>query len=236
MIIEEILKTYLIPAEQYIYGFADLRELIPDTFGDLEYAISIGRKLDDRIIDPVKDGPDLEYYTHYKEINKELSDLALRVCQDLRSNGIKCMKTEPTVSTLEIDTTYRDTLRTELSHKMAATRAGLGWIGKTDLFISRKFGPRVRLVTILLSTPVKSKLTPIDKSLCGKCDICVIKCPARAANGILWDIRTDRDEFFDAQKCRDKCTETGRVALKMDIRICGICVAVCPIGRSLRKE
>ena len=28
-------------------------------------------------------------------------------------------------------------LRYDISHKMVATRAGLGWIGKTDLFVSK---------------------------------------------------------------------------------------------------
>ena len=39
----------------------------------------------------------------------------------------------------------------DISHKMVATRAGLGWIGKADLFISSRFGPRLRLVSILIN-------------------------------------------------------------------------------------
>ena len=39
---------------------------------------------------------------------------------------------------------------------MIATRAGLGWIGKTDLFISKDIGARLRLVSILIDRPVKT--------------------------------------------------------------------------------
>jgi epoxyqueuosine reductase QueG len=114
---------------------------------------------------------------------------------------------------------------------MVATRAGLGWIGKTDLFISKEFGPRLRLVSILLKTPVKSESNPVNISRCGYCNICVDICPAKAANGKLWDITVDREEFFDPWKCRNQCVEFGITRLGIDARICGICVAVCPVGR-----
>jgi epoxyqueuosine reductase QueG len=48
------------------------------------------------------------------------------------------------------------------SHKMVATRAGLGWIGKTDLFVSNKYGPRVRLASIRIDAPVSSINKPIN--------------------------------------------------------------------------
>jgi len=149
----------------------------------------------------------------------------------LNKNDIETLNIDPTVSTSELDTVYFKTLRTDLSHKMVATRAGLGWIGKTDLFISKKFGPRLRLVSILLKTPVKSKSKPLDISHCGSCCICVDACPAKAANGILWDITIEREDFFDPWKCRNQCAEFGRTRFGLEARICGICVAVCPIGR-----
>jgi epoxyqueuosine reductase QueG len=140
------------------------------------------------------------------------------------------------ISSTEFDQ-YLPTLRYELSHKMVATRAGLGWIGKTDLFISKEFGARLRLASILIDAEVSPEPNPINKSRCSKCNICVERCPANAATGQLWDINTDRDIFFDAFKCREKCSEFGRTHLKIDRRICGICIAVCPIGRkvSVRK-
>jgi epoxyqueuosine reductase len=229
--LEEILKSHLVPVENYIYGFADLTGLLDKKFHGFISGISIGRKLDNDIVNKIISGPTLEYYSHYRQINIELALLTEKISADLNKNGIETMNIEPTVSTDELNTTYFKTLRTDLSHKMVATRAGLGWIGKTDLFISRDFGPRFRLVSILLKTPLKPKLKPIDKSRCGTCSTCVEICPAKAANGKLWDITTEREDYYDAFKCRDKCAEFGRIRLGRDARICGMCVAVCPIGQ-----
>ena len=230
-IINNILKEHLLPAENYIFGFADLTGLLQNKFIGFNYGISIGRKLDYKIVDKVNNGPTPEYYSHYRQINKDLSLLTKKISDDLNKNDIETLKIDPTVSTSELDSVYFNTLRTDLSHKMVATRAGLGWIGKTDLFISKEFGPRLRLVSILLKTPVKPKLKPVDMSRCGNCSICVDICPAEAANGKPWDITVDREEFYDPWKCRNQCAEFGRNRLGLDVRICGICVAACPIGQ-----
>jgi epoxyqueuosine reductase QueG len=230
-IIDDILKNHLLPAENYIFGFADLTGLLQNKFIGFNYGISIGRKLDYKIVDKVINGPTAEYYLHYRQINEDLSLLTKRISEDLNKNDIETFNIEPTVSATELDTVYFNTLRTGLSHKMVATRAGLGWIGKTDLFISREFGPRLRLVSILLKIPVKPKLNHIDTSRCGNCNICVDICPAKAANGKLWDITVDREEFYDPWKCRNQCAEFGRNRFGLDVRICGICVAACPIGQ-----
>jgi len=230
-IINNILKEHLLPVENYIFGFADLTGLLQNKFIGFNYGISIGRKLDYKIVDKVNNGPTPEYYSHYRQINKDLSLLTKKISDDLNKNDIETLKIDPTVSTSELDSVYFNTLCTDLSHKMVATRAGLGWIGKTDLFISREFGPRLRLVSILLKTPVKPKLKPVDMSRCGNCSICVDICPAEAANGKPWDITVDREEFYDPWKCRNQCAEFGMNRLGLDVRICGICVAACPIGQ-----
>jgi epoxyqueuosine reductase QueG len=163
-------------------------------------------------------------------MNDDLAELSHNISKDLNDNRIETIDIEPTVTINALDSIYLKTLKTDLSHKMVATRAGLGWIGKTDLFISKMFGPRLRFVSILLKTPVKAKTKPIDKSRCGTCNICVDICPAKAANGILWDITVKREDFFDPWKCRKQCAEFGRLRLGLDDRICGMCVAACPIG------
>ena len=228
--IEEILKNHLKPEEKYIYGFADLNGLLDKKFEGFNYGISIGRKLDDSIVSPIINGPTKEYYSHYRQINKDLELTTTQISKDLNNNGIESINIEPTVTTSDLDSKYSVLLRTDLSHKMVATRAGLGWIGKTDLFISKKLGPRLRLVSILIKAPVIPKSKPIVKSRCGDCNICVNICPANAANGLLWDITVKREDFFDAWKCRKQCTEFGRIRLGIDARVCGICIASCPVG------
>jgi hypothetical protein len=55
--ITEIIRRHLIPAEKYIYGFADLTGLLSRKFDGFNFGISIGRKLDDAIADNISDGP-----------------------------------------------------------------------------------------------------------------------------------------------------------------------------------
>jgi epoxyqueuosine reductase len=230
--IEEIIKSHLQPENQYIYGFADLTGLLDKKFEGFNWGISIGRKLDDNFVDPIINGPTKEYYTHYRNINLELENLTDLISEDLISKGVEAINIEPTVTTNDLDSKYNSTLKTDLSHKMVATRAGLGWIGKTDLFISKSAGPRLRLVSILINKPVVSENKSIDKSRCGSCNQCVDICPAKAANGLLWDITVKREDFFDPWKCRKQCAEFGRLRLGLDARVCGMCVAVCPVGRN----
>jgi epoxyqueuosine reductase QueG len=228
-ILELIPKT-----DDYISGFADLRGLLHPKFSDYPSAVVIGKKLDDRIIDDLNpNGPTPEYYSLYCQTNDLLDNLISRISQTLNSLSIKNL---PMVASGSRDAVYYlqdypSTLRMGFSHKMAATRAGLGWIGKTDLFISKVFGPRVRLATVLVGQSLKTSLPPVEESSCGECRACVNACPAKAANGKLWNIRTDRDEFYDVFKCRDKAQALSQKNLNLDARVCGICVSVCPAGK-----
>ncbi len=235
-LVRNILEAHLQPAGDYLFGFADLTGIIDPVHRDFPYGISIGKKLNYRIVDSILDGPDAEYYAHYNQTNSELERLSEEISADLNRHGIETRCVEPTISTGSLETDYSSNLRTALSHKMVATRSGLGWIGKTDLLVTKEFGPRLRFVTILTRTPLCNLREPIERSLCGSCRDCVDICPAGAATGELWDTGTDRDQFFNAGKCRDMCRQFGEKFPDNNARICGICVSVCPHGMSDKKS
>jgi epoxyqueuosine reductase len=230
--IRNIVENHLIPRDEYIFGFANLIGRLPKKYSYFKYGISIGKKLDDRIIDKLITGPTLEYYNHYNKVNRELTDLTAKIHDALLLKKINSLPIVPTISIGSKQyNKFLKSLSYDISHKMVATRAGLGWIGKTDLLISKEFGPRLRLVTILLDQDPGCNEKPFEYSNCGDCNICVLKCPAKAANGLLWDINTQRDIFFNAFKCREKCGELAKQILGVDERICGLCVNVCPKGK-----
>jgi len=219
---------------EHIWGFADLTGLLHQRFKGYDYGIVIGKKLDDSIIDSVINGPTMEYCNQYVDTNRYLSGLLKDIAQELKALGIKSLPISPTPTEVDRADDYDRTLRNTFSHKMVATRAGLGWIGKTDLFISIKFGPRLRLASVLVDYPLKPLNQPIDKSRCGKCNLCVEACPAKAASGKLWNIHIDRDEFYDAAKCKETANRLTLEKIGRDMRLCGICVSVCPVGQSKR--
>lgn len=222
--------TGLLPnREGYLIGFADMGDLLRGAL-PFRYAVVIGARLDDSIIDGIEDAPTLEYLNHYTEINDELNGLAGRISDWLTGRGVENRCIPATVDDRDLDDTFFKTLRYPFSHKMAATRAGIGWIGKTALLVSKRFGPRVRMATVLTNCAFERVGTPITESRCDDCVICVERCPAQAANGILWSPGVDRDEFFDAGRCWKTCRERSLEYIQREVSICGMCVSVCPIG------
>jgi epoxyqueuosine reductase len=231
--IKNIVEKYLVPKQDYVYGLADLQGLLPKKYSAFRFGISIGKRLDSKIINNLIDGPTIEYLNHYNNVNKQLAELTSKIQKDLLSNNIYSMPIAPTISAGSKQyEKYLKTLTYDISHKMVATRAGIGWIGKTDLLITKEFGPRLRLVTILLKQDPGCINKPVVKSKCGDCNICVVKCPAKAATGLKWNVTIHRDNFFNAFKCREKCGELAKQRLNVDERICGLCIKVCPIGIS----
>lgn len=235
--IEEIVRDTVPDDGKHIWGPADLSGLLHERFAGYSCGISIGKKLDDAVIDSIVTGPTPEYWKLYQDTNVYLTGLAADVAGKIAAAGVKSLAFAPTSSQLDRSPDFARTLRHDFSHKMVGTRAGLGWIGKSDLFVSLKFGPRLRLVSILVDYPLRPLQPSIDKSRCGKCSICVEACPAKAINGKLWNVGVDRDEFYDAFKCRDKAREISLAATGQDEHeICGICVAVCPAGGIKQKR
>jgi epoxyqueuosine reductase len=231
MRLEEEIAALVPDDGEYLLGFADLRGLLHEKYAGYGHAVVVGKRLDDGIIDGIASGPTREYYELYRDTNLLLEELAGTIVERLAERGVGALAITPTMDEEEEIPEYLASLRTTLSHKMAATRAGLGWIGKTDLLVSEEFGPRLRLVTVLADRPLEALHPPIDESRCGDCEECVDACPGNAANGRLWDIRTDRDEYYDAFACRAGARKISRRNLKMDISLCGICVSVCPRGK-----
>jgi hypothetical protein len=104
--------------------------LLDRKFSGYNYGISIGRMLDNSIVENIAEGLTIEYYFHYCKINEELAFLSGRIAADLNAHNLETINIPLTVSTEELDTIYFNTLRSDLSHKLVATRAGQGAMGR----------------------------------------------------------------------------------------------------------
>jgi ferredoxin len=217
----------------YLVGFADMQDLLRPHF-NYRYAVVIGKKMDRGVMDSIENGPNIAYYHLYQSVNNELNSIVKNMGSVFMRKGIQFQAIPATVHDAELDDEYSKTLRLKYSHKMAATRSGIGWIGKTDLLVSHQFGPRVRLASILANYQFSETGVPINESHCGTCQICVDQCPAHAANGKLWNVSIDRNDFYDAFKCRSMCRELSMKNIQKEISLCGICVSVCPIGKKAK--
>ena len=116
---------------------------------------------------------------------------------------------------------------TPLPHKTVATRAGLGWIGKSCLLVTPECGSAVRISTILTDAELPYA-EPITASRCGTCAQCQKHCPAQAIHGTLWQAGMDRAEIPDWQQCEQTELRIMKEHLGIPEALCGKCFAVCP--------
>jgi len=117
-----------------------------------------------------------------------------------------------------------------LPHKTIATRSGLGWIGKCALLITEKYGSMIRISSILTDAPLPVA-KPINESKCGDCSECQNICPAKAVQGNLWSVSSNRDELLNAVECRKKARELSAIYLNQEISLCGKCIFSCPFTK-----
>jgi len=146
-------------------------------------------------------------------------------------------------------------MRGSFAHVNAAVKAGLGEIGLNGLFLSRQYGPRVHLGSVITTAPLEPD--PLfEGNLCDSenCRECLKQCPAGAigADGKLSDI----DCLIALDKLSTNYEETVRKMLESQadeeplkraawaigysdfegIGFCGIpCINACPVGRKELK-
>ena len=208
---------------------ADLGPLPADVRKEFPRAISIGVALSPPIVAGNVDGPTEEYQAEYERGNALLNRLGEDAAALLRRRGHRALAVGATVEKLDLTT-----LATPLPHKTVATRAGLGWIGKCALLITKGYGSAVRLNTVLTDAPLEAG-TPAEASRCAECMVCVEACPAGAPSGRHWQPDQPRRSFFDAFACCRKARErAGRI--DSPHTICGVCIAVCPYTKRYTDE
>ncbi len=230
MTIADELRTFLLSGEADAVGFADLRGIAPDVRDNLPFGISIAVALSRQVIAGIQEGPTSQYHEEYRRVNNLLNKLGQDTVRFLEERGYKAKWVG--AADIVID---RETLSTRLPHKTVATRAGLGWIGKCALLITRAFGSAIRITTVLTDAELPTGHA-IDASQCGNCQACVDVCPGHAPSGKNWQADLKRDSFFNASACRQAAREQALRRLDIKETLCGMCIAVCPWTQKLIEK
>ena len=124
--------------------------------------------------------------------------------------------------------------RVPLSVKDIAVHAGLGWIGRNDLLITPKYGPRVSMVGVVLNCSELSVGTPVTESGCGECTACVGACPFHNITGELWAPGRPREERVNYVRCSEaRAKAKSKLGRKL---ACGKCICACPVGSPAQAE
>lgn len=168
----------------------------------------------------MESAPSREYSIAYSTVNHELDRVAYELSKFLQKKGHLSMQIP---SAMPYD--YKHHMGA-ISHRHAGLLAGIGVFGKNSLLLSPKNGPRIRLTSIITEADLKAD-APIDSDLCEGCDECIQACPSRALEG---------DGIVDKMACDAYHIQVGeQLQLEDDEQICGVCIAVCPIGKKLRQ-
>ena len=221
MNLNERIRTTLNEMGADLVGFADVTDLPADMAGGLPAAVSIAVRLDPSVVSEISHGPTQRYYKEYGRVNELLAKLCSQVADLLITCGRQAEAIEATTENFDTRT-----LSMPIQHKTIATRAGLGWIGKSALLITEEYGAAIRLGSVLTNAELEMG-KPIDTSRCGDCHRCVGRCPAGAIVGSNWSVGATRESIYDAFACRDIATKlSGKEGIESTI--CGICINSCP--------
>ena len=109
-----------------------------------------------------------------------------------------------------------------------AVKAGIGWIGRNSMLISRRNGSFFFLAELITDLQLKFD-TPLGRNYCGDCSLCVDACPTGAIT----------DFTIDASRCisyltielKDQLSPAPKGSYGEWIFGCDICQDVCPWNR-----
>ena len=81
------LKDKLIEYGCSLVGFSNVEEKLPKDLKYLKYAITIGIRLSDSIVNQIEDKPTFTYFHHYRTINAFIDNVTLKALLYIQSKG-----------------------------------------------------------------------------------------------------------------------------------------------------
>lgn len=216
--VERSIRSLFSEYPEVLYGFTDIAysPYAGEYKSALVFAVPYGEQL------TIQTYTEKRFERGIQAAKKKLEEILAQLEAILQKNEVSYF-IPPVAQRNEVD------LEAPFSFKFAAVNAGLGWIGKNDVVITKEYGPRVRLSAVLIDAqfPYGQKIV---KSNCPEnCQKCVDICPHKALHNVRWNIDSLRSEIIDYPLCNEKrslfLAKHGRK------NACGLCLAVCPFGK-----
>jgi epoxyqueuosine reductase QueG len=117
----------------------------------------------------------------------------------------------------------------------AAVKAGLGIMGKNNLLVTPRFGPRVRLTAIFTDADIKPD-SEISEDFCLNCDLCIKSCPTGALSENGFSRNKCIAEFDPDEEMLKLQREKVKYITNFTRLQCRICMDVCPVGKNIEIE
>ena len=204
-----------------IIHFVDISMLDRTQNRGFPFAILIGVAINPHFLEMVCNTPD---YIHtlddeYAQTESRVGMIADQLAIHLISRGYKALSQSDNGLMAENAFDF-DTKTSALPHKTIAVLSGIGYIGKSNLFITEEFGSAQCLGSVLTDAPLMVAKNNIQQPKCNRCTICHHICPQKALHGVSWNTNVSRDEIVDVYNCAT----------------CLKCLAYCPRSRAYMKQ
>ena len=209
-----------------IVGVADLRNISGlrtyprELLKGYRYGISIAVGLD-------------KYDAYDMEVEAEISYRMLRATCALLANYIRKRGYKALVPDLDDPVRWKGPLyfKSPLSMKAIANAADLGWIGKSAVFVSYEYGPRINLGAVVTDMPLVAAKP--SKNQCGTCSACAKACPVGALTATTFEVYPN-----DLKKVlqRERCNKWLESPERKVHGICWECVLSCPKGKKNQSK
>lgn len=210
------LKKFCQSLSADLFGVAEINKIKEDfAFSQsllerFDKAVCLGLSLSKSILEEIEDAPTRLYFHHYRTANALLDQIAFKVSNYIQKKGFSAL---PVPASQILDWQNQ---KAHLSHKKIGYFAGLGWIGRNNLLVTKTLGSQFRLVSILTDMPLKVDKPAKDE--CTECRLCIEACPVNAIK--------ENPSDFEHLKCFEKLKEFQKQRL-VDQYICGVCVNAC---------
>ena len=169
--------------------------------------------------DKIDKAPNFEAGREVMRVYGSLGLVVNEIAKWLRDQGVRCQSNHP--------------LGGLVNTPSLAGKAGMGWIGRNGLLITKEYGPRVRIAPVF----VEHKYFEFTdhrghdwiEEYCGMCERCRKECPGEAIYPEAI-VSFDNVAGIDSMRTcidRDKCFPFFAETLG-----CSICVKVCPFSKA----
>lgn len=146
------------------------------------------------------------------ETYDSLGIAANKIARFLRNRGFSAMAGHP--------------LGGQALYPPLAQDAGMGWIGRSGLLITKEYGPRVRLASVFSSIEnlpyAAENAHTWVREYCDSCGACIRRCPPKAILEEPISHESGRVTHIDLELCFPYFVEYYG---------CSICIRVCPFNR-----
>jgi len=145
------------------------------------------------------------YAREYHRLNRFLNNISNNLADVF--DGIFIPATVEGIAVKNVEEKYEMTV----SHRVIAEKAGLGWRGKNELIVNKRFSCALRFASVIVTLPLTHGRRV--KFTCGECEACLEACSFLRNKDRLENYR---------ENCRKYITQLG-----LEGEVCGKCIKAC---------